>query len=140
MNSFCLKQFEFCLNWLLYRIVIFVLSNVIQNLKCFKVNTKNSGGKLKKKQWNVKNERNFNYGSFILKHDFIVIIFFYVFLQNYFRDPWNVFDFITVVGSIVDVLISFISIGVSKRSPGPSTCVIFIHLCVYVFSPWLNCF
>ena len=26
--------------------------------------------------------------------------------QNYFRDPWNVFDFITVVGSITDVLVT----------------------------------
>ena len=24
--------------------------------------------------------------------------------QNYFRDSWNVFDFITVVGSVVDVI------------------------------------
>lgn len=38
---------------------------------------------------------------------------FYFIFQNYFRDPWNVFDFITVVGSIVDVLISLINIGVS---------------------------
>ncbi|XP_063422202.1 voltage-dependent calcium channel type A subunit alpha-1-like isoform X3 [Mytilus trossulus] len=35
---------------------------------------------------------------------------------NYFRDPWNVFDFITVVGSIVDVLISLINIGNSYAS------------------------
>ncbi|KAK3088414.1 hypothetical protein FSP39_018877 [Pinctada imbricata] len=27
-------------------------------------------------------------------------------LKNYFRDPWNVFDFVTVVGSIIDVLIN----------------------------------
>ncbi|XP_048245637.1 voltage-dependent calcium channel type A subunit alpha-1-like isoform X9 [Haliotis rufescens] len=26
--------------------------------------------------------------------------------RNYFRDPWNVFDFITVLGSIIDVLIT----------------------------------
>ncbi|XP_071097067.1 voltage-dependent calcium channel type A subunit alpha-1-like isoform X10 [Haliotis cracherodii] len=27
-------------------------------------------------------------------------------VKNYFRDPWNVFDFITVLGSIIDVLIT----------------------------------
>lgn len=27
-------------------------------------------------------------------------------LQNYFRDRWNVFDFITVIGSITDVLVT----------------------------------
>jgi len=27
-------------------------------------------------------------------------------LQNYFRDSWNVFDFITVVGSVVDVIVT----------------------------------
>ncbi|XP_076093874.1 voltage-dependent calcium channel type A subunit alpha-1-like isoform X10 [Mytilus galloprovincialis] len=37
-------------------------------------------------------------------------------IKNYFRDPWNVFDFITVVGSIVDVLISLINIGNSYAS------------------------
>jgi len=33
---------------------------------------------------------------------------------NYFRDAWNVFDFITVVGSIADVLITLVA--VSKKS------------------------
>lgn len=27
-------------------------------------------------------------------------------VQNYFRDRWNIFDFITVIGSITDVLVS----------------------------------
>lgn len=27
-------------------------------------------------------------------------------VQNYFKDPWNTFDFTTVVGSITDVLVS----------------------------------
>ena len=26
------------------------------------------------------------------------------FFQSYFKDPWNTFDFVTVVGSIVDAL------------------------------------
>lgn len=33
-------------------------------------------------------------------------------LQNFFKDPWNVFDFITVIGSIIDALV--IELGVSK--------------------------
>ncbi|XP_074655928.1 voltage-dependent calcium channel type A subunit alpha-1-like [Tubulanus polymorphus] len=37
-------------------------------------------------------------------------------IRNYFRDPWNIFDFITVIGSITDVLVTelqsnFISLG-----------------------------
>ena len=30
---------------------------------------------------------------------------------NYFRDRWNVFDFITVVGSIADVLITLVAVS-----------------------------
>lgn len=29
-----------------------------------------------------------------------------MFWQNYFRDSWNVFDFVTVVGSITDVAVT----------------------------------
>jgi len=29
-----------------------------------------------------------------------------MFVQNYFQDSWNVFDFITVIGSVTDVLVS----------------------------------
>lgn len=28
-----------------------------------------------------------------------------MFLQNFFKDPWNTFDFITVIGSIVDAMV-----------------------------------
>ena len=28
--------------------------------------------------------------------------------MNYFRDAWNIFDFVTVLGSILDVLLAFI--------------------------------
>ena len=31
---------------------------------------------------------------------------------NYFRDRWNVFDFITVVGSIADVLITLVAVSI----------------------------
>ena len=33
---------------------------------------------------------------------------------NYFRDAWNVFDFITVVGSIADVLITLVAVSILK--------------------------
>ena len=33
-------------------------------------------------------------------------------LQNFFKDPWNTFDFITVIGSIIDALV--VELGVSK--------------------------
>lgn len=28
------------------------------------------------------------------------------FLQNYFRDTWNIFDFITVIGSITEIILT----------------------------------
>lgn len=37
--------------------------------------------------------------------------------QNFFRDAWNIFDFITVIGSIVDALV--IEFGV-RRAPKSS--------------------
>lgn len=33
------------------------------------------------------------------------------FLKNFFRDPWNTFDFITVIGSVIDVMV--MELGVS---------------------------
>ncbi len=30
---------------------------------------------------------------------------FFLFLQNYFRDTWNIFDFITVLGSITEIVV-----------------------------------
>lgn len=46
------------------------------------------------------------------------------FLQGYFGDPWNVFDFLIVVGSIVDVVLS--QVDVSTRGKTPTT------LCMWV--------
>ena len=34
---------------------------------------------------------------------------------NYFRDRWNVFDFITVVGSIADVLITLVAVSITNK-------------------------
>lgn len=33
-------------------------------------------------------------------------------IQNFFKDPWNVFDFITVVGSIIDALVMELGVSV----------------------------
>lgn len=40
-------------------------------------------------------------------------------LQNFFKDPWNTFDFITVIGSIIDALV--IELGVSKAEVIPTS-------------------
>lgn len=34
------------------------------------------------------------------------------FLQGYFGDPWNVFDFIIVIGSVVDVILSEVDVSI----------------------------
>lgn len=45
---------------------------------------------------------------------FFIFIFFYFFfaffLQNYLKDAWNVFDFVTVLGSITDILVTEINV------------------------------
>lgn len=33
--------------------------------------------------------------------------------QGYFGDPWNVFDFLIVIGSIIDVILSEIDVSVT---------------------------
>lgn len=33
------------------------------------------------------------------------------FVQGYFGDPWNVFDFIIVIGSVVDVILSEVDVS-----------------------------
>lgn len=35
----------------------------------------------------------------------------YLFVQGYFGDPWNVFDFIIVIGSVVDVILSEVDVS-----------------------------
>lgn len=41
-------------------------------------------------------------------------------LQNYFRDAWNVFDFVTVLGSITDILVTEIAVSSSPAPAGPA--------------------
>jgi voltage-dependent calcium channel N type alpha-1B len=35
-------------------------------------------------------------------------------LKNFFKDPWNTFDFVTVVGSIIDALV--VEFGVNEAA------------------------
>ena len=39
-----------------------------------------------------------------------------MFLQSYFKDQWNTFDFVTVVGSIVDALMVEFAVSCEKKS------------------------
>lgn len=36
-------------------------------------------------------------------------------VQGYFSDPWNVFDFLIVIGSIIDVILSEINVSTTPR-------------------------
>lgn len=36
-------------------------------------------------------------------------------VQGYFGDPWNVFDFIIVIGSVVDVILSEVDVSMMER-------------------------
>jgi len=38
---------------------------------------------------------------------------FYVFFQNYFGDAWNVFDFIIVLGSFIDIVYSEVNVSLA---------------------------
>lgn len=37
--------------------------------------------------------------------------------QGYFGDPWNVFDFLIVIGSIIDVILSEIDVSMGWAEP-----------------------
>jgi hypothetical protein len=37
-------------------------------------------------------------------------------LKNFFKDPWNTFDFVTVVGSIIDALVVEFGVNTLGRS------------------------
>lgn len=38
--------------------------------------------------------------------------------QSYFKDSWNIFDFVTVVGSIVDALMVEFAVSSNQMSTG----------------------
>lgn len=39
----------------------------------------------------------------------------YLSVQGYFGDPWNVFDFIIVIGSVVDVILSEVDVSACDK-------------------------
>ena len=43
---------------------------------------------------------------------------FYLF-QNYFGDPWNVFDFIIVLGSFIDIIYTEVNVSISLDKVWP---------------------
>lgn len=49
-----------------------------------------------------------------LSHTYIHRQSFLVFCKGYFGDPWNVFDFVIVIGSVVDVILSEIDVSTSS--------------------------
>ena len=55
---------------------------------------------------------NVEYNFFLNKSEKDNFIFTWLF-QNYFKDSWNVFDFVTVVGSIIDAT-KLVSVGFLK--------------------------
>ena len=78
--------------------------------------------------WNTRKE----YGGVLgqnqrspsLVPEFNVVCFLVWRCQNFFRDPWNTFDFITVMGSIIDVIA--VEIGVSDSLGGTWSRVLFL--------------
>lgn len=64
--------------------------------------------------------------------------------QGYFGDPWNVFDFLIVIGSIIDVILSEIDVSIRQTEPsrgwGASTRSVHRNgwgtHCVCSMAPW----
>ncbi|XP_023223978.1 voltage-dependent calcium channel type A subunit alpha-1-like [Centruroides sculpturatus] len=64
---------------------------------------------IKYKIWKVVVSTIFEYCIMIL----IVLNTLLLMMKNFFKDPWNTFDFITVIGSVIDALV--MEIGVSTQ-------------------------
>ena len=58
------------------------------------------------------------------------------FFQNYFRDYWNVFDFIVVLGGLLDVIVTVISQSVSKGRQGTGGARAQVCKELMVWLPW----
>jgi len=43
-------------------------------------------------------------------------VFYLLYFQNYFGDPWNTLDFIIVIGSIIDILLGKLMVSASAIS------------------------
>ena len=46
-------------------------------------------------------------------------------LQNYFGDAWNVFDFIIVLGSFIDIIYAEVNVSLQENCPHPPPPFIF---------------
>ena len=59
-------------------------------------------------------------------------------VQNYFKDSWNVFDFITVVGSIIDVLVTEVNVSPCRLAFSDREWLdrLLTHACRYFASVW----
>ena len=44
------------------------------------------------------------------------ILILYIHIQSYFKDSWNTFDFITVLGSIVDALMVEFAVSIKLKN------------------------
>lgn len=69
-------------------------------------------------------------GSDILNHTYTYMFF----SKGYFGDPWNVFDFVIVIGSVVDVMLSEIDV-----STIPYSFFFSLSLCTILGCPKSTC-
>ena len=65
------------------------------------------------------------FGSLFTDIEFLIIKNI-VCIQSYFRDSWNTFDFITVVGSIVDALMVEFAVSINTCS------ILVLKLCFFI--------
>ena len=70
---------------------LYIRLNLLANYCVFKLHTS-------------RNTRRFGANNFS-RVQFCLI--FFIPSQNYIRQPWNVFDLVTVIGSIIDIIITF---------------------------------
>lgn len=52
------------------------------------------------------------YISAVIINQSINVVQFNVFFKNYFGDPWNVFDFIIVLGSFIDIIYTEVNVSI----------------------------
>lgn len=69
----------------------------------------NNRNKLKTRSKNEDNH--FNFSCLIYENKKIFHTVFSINMQNYFGDAWNVFDFIIVLGSFIDIVYSEVNVS-----------------------------
>lgn len=57
-----------------------------------------------------------------------------VFSKGYFGDPWNVFDFVIVIGSVVDVMLSEIDVSTMFCSLFLTLSLCFFHAHTHTYT------